>query len=65
MAAVRRARPLADFYEQADVDAYLPDNYMCDVDMTVWGEDHAGWTLDGYVIPRLASALIFYEEVSS
>ena len=27
------------------------------------GEDVAGWTLDGYVIPRLASGLIFGEEI--
>jgi hypothetical protein len=29
------------------------------------GEDNAGWTLDGYVIPRLASGLIFAKEVST
>lgn len=28
------------------------------------GTDNAGWTLDGYVIPRLASGLIFAQEVS-
>ena len=28
------------------------------------GRDSAGWTLDGYVIPRLASGTIFAEEVS-
>lgn len=27
------------------------------------GEDVAGWTLDGYVLPRLASGLIFAVEV--
>jgi hypothetical protein len=27
------------------------------------GEDNAGWTLDGYVIPRYASGLIFAEEI--
>lgn len=26
-------------------------------------EDHAGWSLDGYVIPRLASGMHFAEEV--
>lgn len=30
--------------------------------MVVEGEDDAGWTLDGYVIPRLASGLIFARE---
>jgi hypothetical protein len=28
------------------------------------GYDRAGWTLDGYVIPRLGSGLIFAKEVS-
>lgn len=27
----------------------------------ITGEDFAGWTLEGYVLPRLASALIFPE----
>lgn len=27
------------------------------------GEDVAGWTLDDYVIPRLASGLIFADEI--
>lgn len=27
------------------------------------GEDRAGWTLDGYVIPRYASGLIVAEEI--
>jgi len=30
----------------------------------IGGYDNAGWTLDGYVIPRLASGLIFADEVS-
>jgi hypothetical protein len=48
---------------------YLPDNYRVERedDTHVWivGEDVAGWTLDGYVIPRLASGLIVAEEVTS
>lgn len=28
------------------------------------GEDNAGWTLDGYVIPRLASGMIYATEGS-
>jgi hypothetical protein len=31
--------------------------------VVVSGADMAGWTLDGYVIPRLASGLIWAEEV--
>lgn len=51
----------------ATVAAYLPSNY--EVVGAYWsptdqinvvfiaGHDHAGWTLDDYVIPRLASGL--------
>jgi hypothetical protein len=49
------------------VAVYLPENYevIADSDDTVWiaGEDHAGWTLDAYVLPRLASGLMFGEEI--
>jgi hypothetical protein len=37
---------------------YMPSNYrvyVCDDDILIAGNDVAGWTLDGYVIPRLAS----------
>jgi hypothetical protein len=41
--------------------AYLPTNYdvvvSTDAGHLVEGRDDAGWTLDGYVIPRLASGL--------
>lgn len=51
------------------VSAYLPSNYKVvdqDADtITIEGEDYAGWTLDDYVIPRLASGLIFAKEVTS
>lgn len=30
--------------------------------IVIRGEDKAGWTLDGYVLPRLASGLIFAKE---
>lgn len=46
---------------------YLPSNYTADSDGgNIWihGEDNAGWTLDGYVIPRLASGLYYAEEVT-
>lgn len=52
------------------VSAYLPDNYQAsrhtnsETDIIkIVGYDHAGWTLDGYVIPRLASAMIFATEI--
>lgn len=48
---------------------YLPENYhVVHVDTgnrEVWieGTDVAGWTLDGYVLPRLASGMHFGREV--
>ena len=53
--------------------AYLPSNYTARRAGTfepyrdtvvIRGEDDHGWTLDGYVIPRLASGLRFATEVS-
>ena len=53
---------------------YLPDNYVASLapfggrwiegTIIIEGEDVAGWTLDDYVIPRLASGLIGCREVS-
>ena len=49
------------------VAAYLPYNYKvvgCHGGVvTVEGHDDHGWTLDGYVLPRLASGLMHAEEV--
>jgi hypothetical protein len=49
------------------VAAYLPSNYAVtgedDSTVTIEGRDNAGWTLDDYVIPRLASGLIFASEI--
>lgn len=49
--------------------AYLPDNYaiMSGIDgrYLIAGWDNAGWTLDDYVIPRLASGLIWAKEVTN
>jgi len=42
------------------VSAYLPHCYVARVegdDLLIEGVDDHGWTLDGYVIPRLASGL--------
>lgn len=58
-----------------EAEAYLPDNYRVihettaarefrtDLVFIIRGEDVAGWTLDGYVIPRYGSGLITCEEV--
>lgn len=47
---------------------YLPGNYhvtgWTDDLIMIEGSDDAGWTLDDYVIPRLASGLITCREVS-
>lgn len=52
------------------VEAYLPGNYRflgydSNGDIIIAGEDNHGWTLDGYVIPRLASGLIHCREVTN
>lgn len=48
---------------------YLPSNYSvvsCENGETVIaGEDSAGWTLDDYVLPRLASGLYFGKELKA
>jgi hypothetical protein len=45
------------------VAAYLPGNFRVvggtDGAVIVEGTDHAGWTAEGYVIPRLASGMMF------
>ena len=49
------------------VEAYLPSNYSVLTEtadyLYISGTDEAGWTLHGYVIPRLASGLIFAREI--
>lgn len=66
-ATVRNARDAKQLW------AYLPTNYNIvggDIGepgkpvYVIGGRDVAGWTLDGYVIPRLASGLIQAEEVA-
>lgn len=47
------------------VQQYLPSNYSAERisgDIVITGEDNHGWTLEGYVIPRLASGLIVVKE---
>lgn len=46
---------------------YLPANYTSTVDgedVRITGWDSHGWTLDGYVIPRLASGMYYAVEVT-
>lgn len=60
--------------EAENVAAYLPDNYQVVAAPTdeavmpytfIAGEDAAGWTLDDYVLPRLASGLYWGHEIES
>lgn len=48
--------------------AYLPSRYKVafvkDGKTYISGEDFHGWTLDGYVIPRLASGMFACKELS-
>ena len=74
--AIVRGRPWnRDNSLAASVNRYLPANYRVDhtIDqgdedripsVMVVGEDVAGWTLDGYVLPRLASGMYYGEEVT-
>ena len=66
-ATVRNARDAKQLW------AYLPSNYVIvgsDIGQpnapvyVIAGVDDAGWTLDDYIIPRLASGLIWAEEVA-
>ncbi len=67
-AIVRGAR------SEQEVAAYLPSAYRVEgsqtdahgrLQVTIAGADSAGWTLHDYVIPRLASGLMFATETTS
>lgn len=54
------------------VKRYLPGNYRATISsddesvfILIEGQDDHGWTLDGYVIPRLGTGLIVAKEISS
>ena len=55
-------------FEQETIDRYMPANYGTRVinedTLEICGTDVAGWTLEDYVIPRLASGLYFAEPVT-
>lgn len=52
-----------------EVEAYLPDNYTVIYAkpggrvFVIAGRDAAGWTFNSYVKPRLASGLIWADEI--
>ena len=58
----RMAVVVKDGLKLADVQQYLPSNYTPfrrpDGRIQVTGRDSHGWTMEGYVIPRLSSGLI-------
>jgi hypothetical protein len=67
----RAARRTIEEVER-QIEAYLPDGFVVGLvtetepghfRVEINGFDHAGWTLDGYVLPRLASGLWFGAEV--
>jgi hypothetical protein len=72
---VKRYAIIKNASSRRQLEAYLPGNYeivheyisMDDsrkpVCFVIAGEDNAGWTLDDYVLPRLASGLIWGEEI--
>jgi hypothetical protein len=62
----RRAEVISTRSTLEQIDALLPPNYqVTSIDGVLWieGSDVAGWTLDDYVLPRLASRLHFAQEV--
>ncbi len=68
-ARAARVNGLAGGADLRRVQAYLPRNYVAtledDDSIRITGRDSAGWTLDDYVLPRLASGMIFAEEVEA
>ena len=55
------------FSDSPSIAAYLPSRYsvveVSDGKTFIEGEDFHGWTLEGYVIPRLGSGMFACEEV--
>jgi hypothetical protein len=67
---VRRAIIQRSNFSSVDVVArYLPTNYKVvgedERGIIIEGKDVAGWTLDDYVLPRLASGLIWGKEIDA
>jgi len=72
----RKARVTGRGATRETIARYLPDNYRvtsAEVQdrssaepypvVYIAGRDQAGWTLDGYVIPRLRSGMFFAREL--
>lgn len=54
---------IGKYAKVSTVGAYLPENYSVtggtDGAVIVEGKDNAGWTAEGYVIPRLRSGMMY------
>lgn len=72
--AVKRYAIVTHARSRQEIEAYLPSNYTVAHEQesatfpgrlvfVIEGHDDAGWTLDRYVIPRLASGMILASEV--
>jgi hypothetical protein len=66
---IRYAKVYGYNLTEETVTAYLPSNYKVmgtnkDGGIVIFGEDNLGWTLDGYVIPRLGSGGYGAKEVT-
>lgn len=70
MTTTRYAIVTSDLGKAPDVELvarYLPSNYeavQAGAEVFIFGQDSHGWTLDGYVIPRLRSGLIVALEIN-
>lgn len=64
---------LVERSEAVQVERYLPENYQVIGEVLerghtatlIAGHDYAGFTLDDYIIPRLASGLRFCKELKA
>jgi hypothetical protein len=55
---------LVESFMEADNESYpLSGSGKSKLVVIIGGTDNAGWTLDGYVIPRLASGLLWATEI--
>lgn len=70
---MRYALVSVDVGKAEQIKAYMPGNYEVvgrtpiggtnTVSVLIAGRDSAGWTLDGYVLPRLASGMYYGVEI--
>lgn len=68
-----RNSPIEPSVFVSQLSEYLPGNYSVEgavvavdgslLGALIVGQDKAGWTLEDYVLPRLASGLLFGEEL--